>query len=50
MSNLRGIIYLLDTHYFQFKDNLGMGTDKYGECMAHKYLLKKTLNKGRFKL
>ena len=44
------ILYLSETHKFQFKGNIGRGTNNQGEFKALHYLLKYALDRGIDKL
>jgi ribonuclease HI len=44
------ILYLLETHRFQVKGNIGRGTNNQGEFKALYYLLKSDLDRGIDKL
>jgi len=48
--SLGGILYITDSHFFQFKASLGRGTNYYGKFMALKYLMKLALEKGLVQL
>jgi ribonuclease HI len=40
------VLYLSESHFYTGKENLGSGTNNYGEFKALLFLLKSSLNKG----